>query len=59
MDRQEEEILKRVSCLGSKHGRETLSKSRDHSDVHTYYQLYAKAGMAGILKAQSRVQMRI
>jgi hypothetical protein len=57
MDRQEEIILKRVSCLSSGEDAEILHRSRDHA--HTYYQYYAKSGMTGLLKARPSFETRV
>ena len=57
MDRQEEVILKRVSCLSSDEGMETLTRTRDYAK--DYYKYYAKAGMVGLLQTQGRFQMHV
>lgn len=48
-DRQEEEILRRVSCLTAPAEREILRESRHHAQLHDYYASYEKAGMIGLL----------
>jgi hypothetical protein len=50
MDRQEEEILRRVSCLKDKAYDGVLRKSRSHPHLHDYYKSYARAGVAGLLR---------
>ncbi len=58
MDRQEEEILKRVSCIKDNDlYRAALKTSRDHA--HDFYQNYARASMAGIFKSTPNVEMRV
>lgn len=59
MDKQEEEILKRVSCLKTKEGKETLFKTRSHPEINNYHEYYAKAGMQGMLKRAAEFEMRI
>lgn len=57
MDKQEEIILKRVSCLKGGEDAEILNQSRDYAD--TYYQYYARGGMTGLLKARSQFEVRV
>jgi hypothetical protein len=59
MDRQEEEILRRVSCFKSGEDAEILAASRAHPQLETYYRQYAKAGIAGLARAPHIVEMRI
>lgn len=57
MDRQEEKILKRVSCLDDDDGADLLYRSREHAG--DYYKHYAKAGMIGLMKAPTNFQMHV
>jgi hypothetical protein len=57
MDKQEEVILKRLSCLKNGADGDVLKRSRNHPHVHAYYKSYAEEGMAGLFKAPSIVQM--
>jgi hypothetical protein len=57
MDRQEKEILKRVSCLRGDEGAETLRHSREHA--HTFYRHYAKAGVTGLMRRGPNFEVRV
>lgn len=59
MDKQEERILRHLSCLSEGAGAETLKSSREHPYLKTYTQHYAKANVAGLARASARVELRI
>jgi hypothetical protein len=59
MDRQEQEILKRLDCFKCSPDSDILRSTRGHPHVHDYYQEYAKAGIVGARKGNAAVQMRI
>lgn len=50
MGEQEEEILRRVSCLSEKEENIIFERTRNHPHIHDYYQEYAKTGMMGLFK---------
>ena len=52
IDKQEEAILKKLSCLAKNANDDVLVRTRRHPHVHAYYQQYAKAGVMGLFKAQ-------
>lgn len=52
MDRQEEIILKRLNCIKGSVDAELVRQSRYSSDLEDYYKHYARAGVAGLMKAQ-------
>lgn len=56
--RQEEIILKRLSCLGHGVDKDILNLSRHHPHIRTYYQNYARAGLAGVMKTRPAIQIR-
>lgn len=58
MVRQEEEILKKVSCLANKADDDVLQRTRNHPHLNSYYQNYARAGLVGLMKAPPMVQLR-
>ncbi len=43
MDRQEEQILRRVACLKSAPDSDYLRESRDHPDIDDFYKHYSRA----------------
>lgn len=61
MDRQEEEILRRVSCLKDieESDNDPLKETRNHPDLSHYYQQYARSGVVGLLKEPSRLRIRV
>lgn len=59
MEKQEEAILKRVSCLAKGADDDVLQRTRNHADLQSYYQQYAKAGVAGLMKVPHHVEMRV
>lgn len=59
IDHQEKEILKRVSCLGEPQHSDFLYGTRGDAHIKTYYQEYARSGMAGILKTHPNLLMNI
>ena len=48
-ERQEREILRRMSCMDNAPERDVLRESRNHPDLHAYYDRYAQAGMLGLM----------
>jgi hypothetical protein len=58
MDRQEEKILKRLSCLRGGADNDVLRRSRLHPRLHDYHQHYARAGMVGLIKQAPTLQMQ-
>ena len=59
MDRQEKEILRKASCFGEVEQADILYSTRGDAHVKTYYQEYAKSGIAGMMKLPHSIQMRI
>lgn len=59
MDKQEEEILKRVACLKTEEHRHHLVETRGHRFIDEYYQQYAKAGVVGLSDTPHILQMQI
>jgi hypothetical protein len=59
LDRQEEEILRRVACMKGTNDEEMLRESRTHPNLRDFYQHYAKAGVAGLMKAGPGFEMRV
>jgi hypothetical protein len=59
MDRQEKEILKRVSCFGEPEHADILYSTRGDAHIKTYYQEYAKSGMAGIMKLPHKIELSL
>ena len=57
MDRQEETILKKLSCLAKGADDDVLSRTRGHPHVDAYYRQYTKAGMVGLFKTPPAVKM--
>lgn len=56
MDKQEEQILRRVKCLG---GESILRESRTHPHLDDYHKQYARGGVRGIMKPRPIVWMTI
>lgn len=56
MAKQEEAILKRVTCLKDDRESEHLHASRHHPHIHDYYQQYAKSGGIGLFKEPPKIQ---
>ncbi len=52
MEKQEERILRNVACLGHGADADLLRRTRNHPHLDDYYQHYARAGMAGVMKMQ-------
>ncbi len=59
MDKQEEAILKKVSCLAKNADDNVLFRTRHHPDVEAHHQHYTKAGVTGLFKVPSAVEIRI
>jgi hypothetical protein len=59
MDRQEERILRRVSCLADDAHDDVLRRTRKHPHLDSYYEHYAKAGVAGMMKISPRFSRKI
>ena len=59
MIRQEEEILRRVACLGHGADFDMLRGTRNHPHLEPYYREYARAGMVGLMKSPPLVQMLV
>jgi len=58
LDKQEERILKHVSCLGSKEHSDVFKKSRGHPDVLSHVEQYTKSGTMGFLLTPHIVELR-
>lgn len=58
MDRQEEQILKKLSCIKGTPDYDILRKSREAPDLETLYKSYAQAGLIGFFKPQPSIRMR-
>lgn len=59
MDRQEEEILRKMSCFELAEYKEALHQSRSHPDLQSYYREYSKAGMTGLFTNAHTFEMRV
>lgn len=59
MERQEEAILRKVSCMGYGADRDILHGTRNHPHLDDYYQHYARAGVVGLMKARPIMTMRV
>lgn len=58
MQRQEQAILKKVSCLKDRADDDVLRRTRNNPHIETYYQEYAKAGMMGLHKTLPALELR-
>ncbi len=59
MDKQEEEILKRVSCISDKSGQVAMARSRRHPFLKKCYEAYAKAGFNELFSNRHLLQLSI
>lgn len=58
LTKQEERILKRVTCLKDDSEKDTLTKSRTHPELYQYYEQYTKNGMAGFMQPPPLVALQ-
>lgn len=59
LDRQEERILKQVACLKSPEYADDLKTSREHPELHDYYEQYEKNGMMGFFQPKPLLEVRV
>ena len=59
MEKQEERILRNVSCLGQGADADVLRRTRNHPHLDDYYQHYARAGVVGLMKMKPIMSMRV
>ena len=57
VDKQEEAILKKISCFAGEADNEILLRTRNHPHISTYYQQYAKTGVLGLFKIPPIVEI--
>lgn len=57
LDKQEERILKHVSCLASEEFSDTWHKTRAHPDIQPYVDRYAQSGTMGFMQTPHIIQM--
>ncbi len=58
LDKQDERILKRVSCLGTMEERDHLRKSRENPELQSYYDQYTRNGVTGFYRPPHVLEVR-
>ncbi len=59
LDKQDEIILQRVSCLGTTADADILRQSRAHPDIEEFHERYIKSGVAGFMRERHLFEVRI